>query len=138
MPQTSYCKSCGGKTISDTSPIYCSKCGCPFISTSIARSVTAPKKVIPFKQEEDDDDNYTDVTSVPSLENVTYEVNFDENISKGTTLGSILEQNKGKPVNKKKGKQPKTAAKPRGTGKSKEQILADFRRENESKPIEID
>jgi len=85
------------------------------------------------------DDDGTDIYEVPSLENVSYEIDYDNNANKGVQLGEILEANKGKKISKKKIKP--TKSKPRGNPpKSKEQILEDFKKEISSNngPIEIE
>ncbi len=93
-----------------------------------------PKEAV----EDEENDEGTDVYSIPSLDKIEYDIDFSHTNQNSVTLGEINQLNQGK----KKSSKKKVSQPPRKVGpeKSREQVFKEFQQEagNSNKPISID
>ncbi len=103
-----YCQKCGSKNEYQLKkPKFCGHCGEPFSAESSKVKVETEKKRPSVASAKEIDEDGTDVFEVPDLEDLEYEISYDQ---ASFTLGSLIGQNHSsepKPEPKKKRGRPK-------------------------------
>jgi hypothetical protein len=88
----SFCTNCGNKmTYSVSPPNFCNKCGTKLTATASAKTPTPRGREESF--EDDDSEESSDISEVPSLSSLAYEVENDSG-NRSYQLGELFGQPK--------------------------------------------
>jgi len=89
----SFCTNCGNKiTYTVSAPNFCGKCGTKLTATASAKLPAPNKREETIKEEDESSEEFSDVSEIPNLSSLAYEIENDGSSNRSYQLGELFGQ----------------------------------------------
>jgi hypothetical protein len=89
----SFCTNCGNKiTYTVSAPNFCGKCGTKLTATASAKLPAPNKREDTIKEEDESSEEFSDVSEIPNLSSLAYEIENDGSSNRSYQLGELFGQ----------------------------------------------